>query len=99
MGLTTLEAMSCGVPAMVSDAGSLPELVPDDRFTFCFSNHEELQNKLKKYVNREWPVKNASDLARKHVVDNYSFLKIGQTLLSIYSSKANKEKHTVLREV
>jgi len=36
-GLAALEAMACGVPAIVSDAGGLPELVEDGRGGFVFA--------------------------------------------------------------
>ncbi|HHW4677972.1 MAG TPA: glycosyltransferase family 4 protein [Xylella sp.] len=42
MELTTLEAMSCGLPVIVSDAGSLPEMVPNDRIGRVFANHADL---------------------------------------------------------
>lgn len=86
MGLTTLEAMACGLPAIVSDAGSLPEMVRDDRFGKAFSNEHELKSLLEKYLRGDWPEMNHSQLAREYVLDNFSFLSVGQSVLQFYEN-------------
>lgn len=84
MGLTTLEAMSCGLPVIVSDGGSLPELIKDSRFGQVFLTQEDLHNKLLAFMNGDWPDFEASHLARQYVVNNFSFLTIGNNLLQLY---------------
>ncbi|WP_333501008.1 glycosyltransferase family 4 protein [Kluyvera genomosp. 2] len=84
MGLTTLEAMSCGLPVIVSDAGSLPEMVPNDRVGRVFSNHADLSKIFDEYMSGKWPLEDARLEARNHVVDNYSFLTVGKSLSAIY---------------
>lgn len=84
MGLTTLEAMSCGLPVVVSDAGSLPEMVPNDRIGRVFSNHADLLGIFDDCMNATWPSRGAGLEARGYVVNNYSFLTVGRSLSSIY---------------
>jgi glycosyltransferase involved in cell wall biosynthesis len=84
MGLTTLEAMACGLPAAVSDTGSLPELVPDPRFGRIFSGHDDLTAILRDVVEGTWPGSDAAALARAHVVGEHGMRTIGRRLAAFY---------------
>jgi glycosyltransferase involved in cell wall biosynthesis len=86
MGLTTLEAMSCGLPAAVSDAGSLPELVPDARFGRVFTGHNDLSGILKDVAEGVWPRPDASALARAHVVSEHGMDTVGRRLAEFYQT-------------
>ncbi len=90
MGLTTLEAMSCGLPVVVSDAGSLPEMVPNNRVGRVFRDHYELLSVFDDYMNEKWPSNTVHIEARNFVVDNYSFLKVGELLSRIYCEVAQE---------
>lgn len=84
MGLTTLEAMCCGLPVIVSDAGSLPELVRDSRFGRVFHDEAHLNQLLVDYSQRRWPEADMSAVARQSVIDNHGFMTIGQRLIETY---------------
>jgi glycosyltransferase involved in cell wall biosynthesis len=84
MGLTTLEAMACGLPVVVSDTGSLPELVPDSRFGLVFSEEEELSAILRSVSSGAWPEANAGTLARAHVIEVHGMSAIAQRLATFY---------------
>lgn len=84
MGLTTLEAMACGLPAIVSDAGSLPELVPDQRFGRVFSDGAELSAMLAEVAAGTWPGPDAGRLAREYVVSAHGMATIGHRLADFY---------------
>ncbi|MCA0327496.1 MAG: efflux RND transporter permease subunit [Proteobacteria bacterium] len=84
MGLTTLEAMACGLPALVSDAGSLPELVPDARFGRVFASDDELAALLAEVAAGRWPAPGAARQAREHVVATHGMAAIGQRLAAAY---------------
>ena len=92
MGLTTLEALSCGLPVVTSTAGSLPELVPDARFGRTFSSLEELKAIFREITDNKWPKQEASELARKHVIQNHSFLSTGNAVLNFYKSTLEQQK-------
>jgi glycosyltransferase involved in cell wall biosynthesis len=84
MGLTTLEAMACGLPVVVSDTGSLPELVPDIRFGRTFSDEEELGAILRSVSSGAWPDASAGELARAHVVEAHGMRAIARRLATFY---------------
>ncbi len=88
MGLTTLEAMSCGLPVVVSDAGSLPEMVPNRRVGRVFGDHQELLSILQDYMSGGWPDESAYSEARAYVVENFSFLSVGKLLARVYREVA-----------
>ncbi len=88
MGLTTLEAMSCGLPVIVSDAGSLPELIGHSDFGLVFRNHDELVTHLSRFMSRAWPAKNAASRARQHVVENHGYLAVGRKVAGLYAAVA-----------
>jgi glycosyltransferase involved in cell wall biosynthesis len=84
MGLTTLEAMSCGVSVAVADTGSLPELVPDPNFGRVFSSDDELSAILHDVTLGSWPNPDAGGLARAHVVARHGMLPVGRQLGEFY---------------
>jgi glycosyltransferase involved in cell wall biosynthesis len=84
MGLTTLEAMSCGLPAVVSDTGALPELVPDPRFGRVFTDHDEFCGIFRDYADGSWPEQGADTLSRAHVISKHGMDAIGQRLADFY---------------
>ena len=86
MGLTTLEALACGLPVIVSDGGSLPELVPDPTWGRVFSTDDEMQNYLNAFRHGLWPHRPSHQEARSHVLDNYSYKPVGVRLWNFYAS-------------
>jgi glycosyltransferase involved in cell wall biosynthesis len=86
MGLTTLEAMACGLPVVVSETGSLPELIADPRFGRVFHNPAELTNIFREFVAGAWPEADADVLAREHVTRAHGLEAIGRRLASFYGT-------------
>jgi glycosyltransferase involved in cell wall biosynthesis len=86
MGLTTLEAMACGLPVIVSgDGGSLPELVTDPRFGFVFRSEQELRQLLLRHQAGLWPSAGAQTAARTHVVAACGLAAYGRRLADFYA--------------
>jgi len=92
MGLTTLEAMSCGLPVLVSDAGSLPELVTDARFGRVFFSHDDLVMLFQEIADGVWPGPNAGEFARSHVISRHGLNAIGIRLADFYKRTVARQK-------
>ena len=84
MGLTTIEALSCGLPVIVSDCASLPELAPDPDFGRVFSSHDQLVSHLHSFMTGVWPCAGAERKAREFAVTHYSLANIGKRLGEFY---------------
>jgi glycosyltransferase involved in cell wall biosynthesis len=84
MGLTTLEAMACGMPVVVSDAGSLPELIPSSELGQIFSKRSELEDILDRFAAGAWPGPDQQRLSRAKACGSYSFAKVGARALDYY---------------
>jgi glycosyltransferase involved in cell wall biosynthesis len=84
MGLTTLEAMACGLPVVVSDGGSLPEMVPNDTLGRVFKTHDELVGHLEDFRDGRWPRKFSAKAAHEHVEKNHSAMAVGLRLGRLY---------------
>jgi len=86
MGLTTLEAMATGLPVVVANTASLPELARDSRFSLVFDDVAGLRTILANFASGRWPAADASALARRHVVDCYSFPVAGRQIAEFYAA-------------
>jgi len=86
MGLTTLEAMSCGLPVIVSaDGGSLPELVTDPAFGRVFTTHDQLSSLLRRHLAGLWPMRDVRAVARAHVIKTSGLAEYGHRLGEFYA--------------
>jgi glycosyltransferase involved in cell wall biosynthesis len=85
MGLSAMEAMSCGLPVVLSDTGSLPELAPDATFGRIFRSDTELAEAFADIAAGLWPPPGAGARARAHVVANYALPAIGARLGRFYA--------------
>jgi len=85
MGLTTLEAMATGLPVVVANTASLPELARDPRFSRVFEDVAGLRRVLQDFAAGTWPGPDASGLARRHAVETYSFPVVGRRIAEFYA--------------
>jgi len=86
MGLTTIEAMSMGLPTIVSDAGSLAEVVSGNKWARVFSSVTELQIALREFQQDLWefsPRDNSQGI-RDFAIKRFGFETVGEKLSSIY---------------
>jgi glycosyltransferase involved in cell wall biosynthesis len=86
MGLTTLEALACGLPVIVSNGGSLPELISHPGCGRVFCTHDELRVYLNDFMSGLWPVRESVQEARSYVVNHYGCRAVGAKIGRFYSS-------------
>jgi glycosyltransferase involved in cell wall biosynthesis len=84
MGITTLEAMSVGLPCVVSDAGSLPELIAGNPYGFVFRDDSMLKEILNGFCAGQWPLGEAQSLSRQYSLSRFSYEIVGAELLEFY---------------
>ena len=82
-GLPALEAMSLGIPPIVSDAGSLPEVVGDAGIVFPVSDMQVLENQMLRLLE---DVKLREELSKKCLerAASFSILESASQTLSAY---------------
>ncbi len=84
LGLTTLEALSSGLPIAVADTASLPELARDPRISKVWRTAEELGAILREFAAGLWPAAGAFRIARHEAEANYSLPVVGREILDFY---------------
>jgi glycosyltransferase involved in cell wall biosynthesis len=89
MGLTALESMACGTPAIVSSAGALPEFVEHERTGMVFADEMELRNIIERVVTGALDVERLGEAARRRVEDAYGLLPVGHAMLGAYRAIIN----------
>jgi glycosyltransferase involved in cell wall biosynthesis len=89
MGLTTLEAMSCGLPAIVSNVASLPELVDESRTGAVFGSVAELEKILTAIRQGSWDLDGRSKMCREQVESHFSYEAAGRKILTFYEQILN----------
>jgi glycosyltransferase involved in cell wall biosynthesis len=85
MGLTTLEAMATGLPVVVANTASLPELAQDRSFSRVFDDVPALRRILTEYASGVWPAPGAAAAARQHTVQNFGFPVVGRRIAEFYA--------------
>lgn len=88
-GLPVIEAMSCGVPVLISDIPSLREISGDAAIVFNPSDHEELAHKIEKVLSSEYLM---AELRRKGLqkVSEYSWDKVVSSTIQTYRKALEK---------
>jgi glycosyltransferase involved in cell wall biosynthesis len=82
-GLPALEAMACGIPVIVSNAGSLPEIVGDAAIVCETGNHGSFAEAMTSLL-RDAQLRNGLiELGEKHVV-NFSWQLTAQKTMNVY---------------
>jgi glycosyltransferase involved in cell wall biosynthesis len=74
-GQVTIEAMSCGIPVVTSDAGASPEINIDGETGFVTpaGDAQALASAIKKLLQDENLRKRMGEAARKRVLENYTY--------------------------
>jgi glycosyltransferase involved in cell wall biosynthesis len=74
-GIAAIEAMACGLPALLSDLPVLREVAFDNAIFFNVENPEALADQIKKILSQEYNLGDFSDkgieIAKKYTKQNY----------------------------
>lgn len=84
MGLSVLEAMACGTPAVVAATGALPEYVTDGKTGFVVSDDEHLAQALLEIHTDHTPAEELGGAARDHLVGRWDLPTVGEQMLAVY---------------
>jgi glycosyltransferase involved in cell wall biosynthesis len=88
-GQVTIEAMSCGLPVVTSDAGASPEINIDSQTGFVVpaANSEKIANAVIKILKNESLQAQLGSAARQRVLENYTYQAITNKFLEIINKK------------
>ena len=84
MGLTLLEAMGCGTPAICSNVAAMPEFVRHGETGFIYDNLEQLTDYLSYLRERPEVAEQIGQQARQVVEREYDYRVVGRKLLAMY---------------
>ena len=83
-GFPAGEAMSCGIPLVATNGGSLPEVVGDAGIIVQHSNPGLLVNALQDLLNSPEKQKELSYKGRKRVLERFTWKRAAKELVEIY---------------
>jgi glycosyltransferase involved in cell wall biosynthesis len=84
MGLSILEAMACGTPAICSRVAAMPEFIREGETGFVFDDSGELADQLRLLASDPERVERMGRLARQVVEDEYDYRVAGGKLAALY---------------
>lgn len=86
MGLTLLESMACGTPAVASKVGGMPEFIREGRTGFVFEDLDDLTAALVRLATEPGLAERMGRAARDDVLDRFSLATVGARLRELYAS-------------
>jgi glycosyltransferase involved in cell wall biosynthesis len=84
MGLSLLEGMACGAPAVCSRVAAMPEFVDDGRTGFVYDSLSQLRELLGRLAADPELVAALGENARRSVERQYDISVVGQTMAGLY---------------
>lgn len=84
MGLTLLEAMACGTPAICARVGAMPEFVRDGETGYVFDTEEQLTEQLRLLAGNTARADRMGRAARQWVEAEYDLRVCGERLARVY---------------
>jgi glycosyltransferase involved in cell wall biosynthesis len=88
-GYPVIEAMSCEIPLIATNASSIPELVGDYAKLIPPKNTNELSNSIRSILNDYSHYKKIAVKGRQHIIDNFNWLKITEEYEGIINKTIN----------
>jgi glycosyltransferase involved in cell wall biosynthesis len=91
-GFPAGEALSCGVPLVATDGGSLPEVVGDAGIVVPHSNPPALARAIDGLLRNEDHRADMSVKARQHILDNYKWERCARDVVQLYRQTIAAQK-------
>lgn len=87
LSLSTLEALACGTPVVVSDVGGMPELVQDgvNGFVVPAGDGQALRERVDQLVDDDVLWRRMSLAARESVLERYTWDRVAERCLEAYA--------------
>jgi glycosyltransferase involved in cell wall biosynthesis len=86
MGLTLLEAMACGTPAIAANVAAMPEFIDDGETGFVYRDLGELTNLLVRLAKTPGLADRIGRHARRTVVREFDRKVVGAKMAAVYES-------------
>lgn len=92
-GLTALEAMALGLPAIVSSGSGVSEVLTDGENAIVYQagNVDMLTEKITKYLNNEKELKKIAKNGQKYILDTFSWDKFTEDIEKIMMQSLKKK--------
>ncbi|MFA5047784.1 MAG: glycosyltransferase family 4 protein [Patescibacteria group bacterium] len=97
LSIALLEAMSYGVPVLISDIEENQEALEDKGLEFKNKNVNDLAKQLKFAVNHPNFIKEKAKSAKRHVDKNYSWEDITKHTALLYEQTTEGQKQLILK--
>ena len=91
-GFPAGEALSCGVPLVATDGGSLPEVVGDAGIVVPHSNPPALARAIDGLLRDEDRRADMSVKARQHILDNFKWERCARNVVQLYRQTIATQK-------
>ena len=95
-GFPAGEALSCGVPLVSTDGGSLPEVVGDAGIIVPHSNPPALAQAIADLLNNPDKRDALSVKGRKHILENFTWSRCAQEVVDMYRATIAKNANIQL---
>lgn len=92
LSIALLEALSYGLPVLVSDIPENKEVIEGNGFMFENKNVKDLEDNLRKLVENESLLHGIEEKAKKRVQDEYGWEKITENITRLYIEAHDKKK-------
>jgi glycosyltransferase involved in cell wall biosynthesis len=90
MGLSLLESMACGTPAIGARVGGMPEFIREEETGFLFDTTEDLAEQLRRLADDPALADTMGERAREVAVELFDLRVTGPTLLALYEETIGK---------